>query len=125
MANWEELIREDQLKLIDDLSKERPVLLFKHSTRCSISAMVLDRLHRDWDEEALSQLGISVFVLDLIKYRTISDDIARNYAVSHQSPQVLMIRNGQCVYHASHFEIDRATLENMITRDIKGSVVLP
>lgn len=75
------------------------VLIFKHSTRCSISAMAKNRLERSWD---IGPGKVPFFFLDLLKHRDISDRIASMYGVQHESPQVLLIKNGKCIYHASH-----------------------
>ena len=84
------------------------VLLFKHSTRCSISQMALSRLERQWDETVFR---VPVFYLDLLNHRDISNAIAQRTNVTHQSPQVLLIRNGQCFYHASHSEISAGDIQ--------------
>ncbi|MBY0479876.1 MAG: bacillithiol system redox-active protein YtxJ [Chitinophagaceae bacterium] len=95
--NWIPLISEDQLPLIIAQSQNRPQLIFKHSTRCSISSMSLTRLER-----ADAPEGIDFYFLDLIKYRSLSAQVAETFKVYHESPQVLLIRNGQCVYDESH-----------------------
>lgn len=102
--NWvklEDMANLDQL--IQTESFEKPVVLFKHSTRCSISSMALNRLEMDWDIDP--EQAVPVY-LDLIAFRAISDKIAIDLSVRHQSPQVLLVKNGQCVYAASHSEID-------------------
>lgn len=102
--NWvklEDMANLDQL--IQTQSYEKPVVLFKHSTRCSISSMALNRLEMDWDMDPEQVVPV---YLDLIAYRAISDKIAADLNVRHQSPQVLLVKNGQCIYNASHNEID-------------------
>ncbi|MEL6537590.1 MAG: bacillithiol system redox-active protein YtxJ [Bacteroidota bacterium] len=79
------------------------MVIFKHSTRCSISAMALNRLERDFDQEQLE--GVPVYFLDLISFRELSNRVAEEFSVMHQSPQVLLIKNGQCVYDDSHMGI--------------------
>ena len=106
MMNWKNLEQQEQLAEIDQLSAIKPVLIFKHSTRCSTSAMVLNRLER-------SEINLPTeanFYLDLIAHRDISNAIASRYGVVHESPQALIIRNGKAVYHASHFEISAEEL---------------
>ena len=95
--NWITLTSESQLEQIKATSAEAPVFIFKHSTRCSISSMVKSRLER----AGLPQ-GMNFYYLDLINHRTLSNKIADEYAVQHESPQVLLIRNGECVYDESH-----------------------
>lgn len=95
--NWITLTSESQLEEIKSTSAEAPVVIFKHSTRCAISAMVKARLEREGAPQ-----GLNFYYLDLISHRSISNRIADEYAVEHESPQVLLIRNGACVYDESH-----------------------
>jgi len=99
---WKSLTSESQLDEIAELSKTKSVLIFKHSTRCGISRMVLSRF-----EESLTDNPEEVvfFYLDLLNYREISDGVAARFQVMHQSPQLLVIKNGACVAHGSHYEI--------------------
>ena len=94
---WKELTKKAQLKEIAE--SENVEFIFKHSTRCSISSMAASRLKREWD------LDFPIYYLDLITYRSISNQIATDFGVTHQSPQFLVIKNGKCVYHASHNSI--------------------
>jgi bacillithiol system protein YtxJ len=82
-------------------SHQKPVVIFKHSTRCSISSTALNRLERAWKEEESP-----AFLLDLISFRSISQKIAEIFEIEHQSPQVLVISNGQCIYSATHWDIN-------------------
>jgi len=95
--NWNELTEESQLADIKAESNSRPVIIFKHSTRCSISTMAKSRLER-----SIAPDHISFYYLDLIRYRTISAMLAEEFGVHHESPQVLLIRSGACVYDESH-----------------------
>ena len=95
--NWTELTTEEQLTTIKEQSKTQPVVIFKHSTRCNISSMAKSRLDR-----ASAPDGVLFYYLDLIKYRNISAKIVEVFGVHHESPQVLVIRNGECVYDESH-----------------------
>ncbi len=106
--NWLKLESLDQVKEIKEKSKEKAVLIFKHSTSCSISRTALDRLERNWKPDEMS--AVDSFYLDLLKYREISNQIAREFSVEHQSPQVLLIENGKAVYDQSHFDINYADL---------------
>ncbi len=96
--NWTQLTSISQLGNLDLESQSGTVLILKHSSRCSISAMALDRLERKWKNE----IPIKPYFLDLLAHRDVSNAIESRYGVMHESPQVLLIRNGQCVYHASH-----------------------
>jgi bacillithiol system protein YtxJ len=95
--NWIQLTEEAQLNDIKNLSNSKPQLIFKHSTRCSISSMAKSRLER-----ASAPAGVDFYYLDLIKHRNISQKIADVFDVSHESPQVLLIKNSECVYDESH-----------------------
>lgn len=101
--DWIELTEEETLDKIKEDSKEKSVLLYKHSTRCSISGASLDRIERNWKAEDFK--NADAYYLDLLKFRSISNKIATDFYVEHQSPQVLVIKNGRCVYHRSHFDI--------------------
>jgi bacillithiol system protein YtxJ len=97
MTNWIDLTTNEQLDQIVADSAAKPIVIFKHSTRCSISSMAQRRL------ENLSHTGPAVFYyLDLIRYRPLSNQIAEDFHVHHESPQILIIRNGECVYEESH-----------------------
>lgn len=101
--NWNSLSEEAQLKAIREESQEHPVMIFKHSTRCSISSMALARMERNWKDQASG--GISPYLLDLIANRSLSNAVATEFGVQHQSPQVLLISKGKCIYDASHYDI--------------------
>ncbi len=95
--NWKELKDEVGLEAIVQKSSERPQVIFKHSTRCSISTMAKSRLERA-DEPS----NIDFNYLDLIAHRNISTKIADDFSVEHASPQVLIIKNGECIYDENH-----------------------
>ncbi|MGX5817274.1 bacillithiol system redox-active protein YtxJ [Chitinophaga lutea] len=102
---WIALESEEQLNAIQERSFDHPVVIFKHSTRCSISGMVKTRLERSAEPE-----GLEFYYLDLIRYRSVSNRIAELYGVEHESPQVLLIRNGECIYDESHTAISMEEL---------------
>jgi len=95
--NWIALTTEEQLSEIKELSNERPVVIFKHSTRCSISSMAKGRLDRE-----TPPADVPFYYLDLIKYRSVSNKIAEVFGVHHESPQVLVLKKGECTYDESH-----------------------
>jgi len=95
--NWIDLNNQQQLVDIKELSKTRPQIIFKHSTRCSISTMAKSRLERSAQPQS-----VDFYCLDLLQYRTLSDQIAQEFAVSHESPQILLIQNTECIYQESH-----------------------
>lgn len=98
--NWNPITSIDQLAQIKEQSFQTPQVIFKHSTRCSISSMVLNRLERSTVPKQ-----VAFHYLDLLTYRSISDQITTDFAVYHESPQVLLIKNGECVYDESHHGI--------------------
>ena len=104
--NWNQLTTEQQIDELIQLSKEKPLVIFKHSTRCSISTTALSRLERAWASEQTP-----AFYLDLIAYRPISGMIAEKFDVEHQSPQILVIDNGKCTYSATHWDISMEDLK--------------
>ena len=112
--NWLPLIAEEQLMDVDALSNRndvKAVLLFKHSTRCSISIAALGRLERSWK---LMDTEVPTFYLDLLNYRNISQAIAQKYGIEHESPQILVIKNGKCIYSATHSDISSPEIEAAI-----------
>lgn len=99
--NWKEFTDEAGLEAIKTASKDMPQIIFKHSTRCSISTMAKSRLER-----SLAPENAVFHYLDLIAHRSISNKIADDFSVEHASPQILVIKNGECVYDESHNAID-------------------
>jgi bacillithiol system protein YtxJ len=110
--NWNTITEIEQLQAIKEESYNYPVLILKHSTTCSISGTALNRLERNWKQEKVGEL--KPYYLDLLRYRPISAEIANFFKVEHQSPQVLVIQNGECIYNASHFDISFAELEGVV-----------
>jgi bacillithiol system protein YtxJ len=92
-------------------SFSKPVLLFKHSTRCSISSMALNRLERNW---AGNEEKITPYYLDLIAFREVSNFIAQHSGIQHESPQAIAVKNGEVFYHASHNGISLADIMELI-----------
>lgn len=111
--NWTKLTSESQLKDII-ANTEQPAIIFKHSTRCSISATALSRLERSWKEDEVAPL--QAYFLDLLSYRPISNLVADTFSVTHQSPQLLLIHDGKCAYSASHMEISYPELKKQLER---------
>jgi len=109
-VGWRQLTNLGQLNEIGEVSTEKAVLIFKHSTRCSVSRMVLKQFENEFD----LQDKIVPYFLDLLEHREISNAIARDYEVQHQSPQVIIIKDGKAVYNASHERIDTKQLEQFI-----------
>ena len=105
--NWIALTDINQLNLIIEESNSKPVVIFKHSTRCIISKMALRGFESDYNfgDDFLC------YYLDLIANRDISNEIANRFGIEHQSPQILIIKNGVVVYNESHEGIDANVLK--------------
>jgi len=109
--NWNSLTQIEQLDAIVAASAEKPVVIFKHSTRCSISRMALKNFEREYN---LEESEVAPYFLDLLQHRDISNEIAQKFQVIHQSPQLLLIKNGKSVYDVSHSEIDAEALKSKV-----------
>ncbi|NBR13719.1 MAG: bacillithiol system redox-active protein YtxJ [Crocinitomicaceae bacterium] len=108
---WEHLTSENQLNNSWELSNKKAQLFFKHSTRCNISTMALNRFE---GSGILNNEAIECYYLDLLNYRDLSNLIAEKSGVQHQSPQVIVIRNGEVIYSESHGMINGREIEKMI-----------
>jgi bacillithiol system protein YtxJ len=100
---WFNLTSIDDLDAAIELSHKRPILIFKHSTRCSISTSALERLRRFWDG---NQVNVQAFYLDLLNHRDVSGEIAERLKVEHQSPQMILVKDGEAIFNSSHQMID-------------------
>jgi len=98
--HWNPLTDVHQLDEIVEISQNQPVVIFKHSTRCSISSTALSRFERAWGDTENA-----AFYLDLIAYRPISLEIAEKFGIQHQSPQALVISKGVCTSSTTHWDI--------------------
>lgn len=94
MINWLPLTSEQEFHAL--YNQEMPFAVFKHSTRCSISSMAKSRLEKEWN------LDIPIYYLDLLQYRSISNEIADASGVHHESPQLIVFKDKKVVYDASH-----------------------
>ena len=109
-VTWNQLTDLGELNEIITISEEKPVVIFKHSTRCSISRMALKQFENQYN----AQENIVPYFLDLLKHRDISNEIAIQFNVQHQSPQILVIKDGKSVYNASHSDIDADDLKRFL-----------
>lgn len=109
MITWNNITDENQLESIIKDSFTTPQLIFKHSTRCSISAMALNRFERQWEQEF-----VKPFYLDLLAYRKISNKISETFDVIHESPQILLVQNGVCTYETSHNDINISNVKDFL-----------
>ena len=110
--NWIPLEEEKQLDEIISNSNKIPQVIFKHSTRCSVSSMAKNRLDKN-----NAPNGSNFYFLDLIKHRNLSNKISDYFEVRHQSPQVLVIINAKCVYNESHSGITFDEIEVAIMQE--------
>lgn len=107
--NWIPLCSIEDLEQVIHLSQEKPQVIFKHSTRCNISSVAKNRLER-----AGTTGELQFHYLDLISYRPLSNSVAERFAVEHESPQILVIKNGKCVYNESHMGIDMDEIKDQL-----------
>ena len=108
-VSWIPLTAMNQLDQIKEISNNETVLVFKHSTRCGISRMVLKQFEKQFDP---SLSNLKLFYLDLLNHRDVSNEIAETFQVLHQSPQLLVIQHGVVVAHASHDAITSIALND-------------
>jgi bacillithiol system protein YtxJ len=107
---WRELTDLGQLNEIVNESTEKPVAIFKHSTRCSISRMALRQFEQEFDLED----KVIPYYLDLLEHRDISNEIANRFGVYHQSPQLIVIKEGKAIFDRSHESIDAKKLVDLV-----------
>ncbi len=100
--NWNKLEKPGQLDEIIKISAQTPVLIFKHSTRCAISRFALKQFENEYE---IPEEKAEPFFLDLLQHRDVSNEIAQRFSVQHQSPQLIVIKNGKAIYNISHGDI--------------------
>ena len=108
---WKALTQIEQLEQIVEDSKHKPIAIFKHSTRCGTSRIVLKQFEKSFN---LDTDSMDLYFLDLLTYREISNEVARKFEMLHQSPQLLIIKNGKVVASASHYEVNGLSLEQFV-----------
>ena len=109
---WIRITSTEQLNTILRNVGEKPILLFKHSTRCSISSMALTGFERNWSGEVECEL----YFIDLLKHRDVSQETAVLTGVVHQSPQCIVIKGSEIVYEATHSGIDARRIESILKK---------
>jgi bacillithiol system protein YtxJ len=107
---WQDLKDAAQLDAIAERSKTKTQFIFKHSTRCGISSMVMKQFVSAYDVT----ISADLHYLDLLNYRDVSNEVGYKFQVMHQSPQLLVLRNGVVVAHASHSDINDVDLEQHV-----------
>lgn len=108
---WIPLNTIDQLSYIEEKSKTKAQVIFKHSTSCGISRMVINQFTSAYN---LTEKDLDLYYLDLLSYRDVSDEVGYKFQVLHQSPQLLVIKNGVVVAHDSHGSINRIDLGRFV-----------
>lgn len=104
------LTSENEIEQLTSLSHQRPTLIFKHSTACPISSRSYG-LYRDYVEGTPADADVLFTEVYVIEHRTVSNAIAGRFGVRHESPQALLISNGESVWHASHWEITEEAID--------------
>ncbi|HMT30152.1 MAG TPA: bacillithiol system redox-active protein YtxJ [Bacteroidia bacterium] len=109
--NWIELTETEQINAINLESINNPdksFVIFKHSTRCSTSRLALRMFEAQWTN------SIPAYLINVVEHRQVSNKTAADYEILHESPQVLVIKNGECIYNASHSYIDAQSVINFL-----------
>ena len=109
--NWINFDQADQIRQIEEESRKTPCLIFKHSTRCSISSIAKFRLENEW---AFSEHEMVPYCLDLIEHRHISNAIAEKFEVHHESPQIILVWKGEVLLDASHLDISVGEIKEVL-----------
>jgi len=110
---WVEITSTNQLNDLLHNVGQKPILLFKHSARCSISAMALNGFERNW---STGKELCDIYFIDLLKYRDVSNLVAELTGIHHQSPQVIVIKDKEIVYDESHSGIDARRIEYILSK---------
>ena len=110
-VDWIPLTSLEQLKEIKEQSHSETIAIFKHSTRCGISRIVLRNFEKSFNKEVNN---LKMYYLDLLNYKDVSNETAGVFKITHQSPQLLVIKAGEAVTHASHNSISQVKLEEYL-----------
>ncbi|TXK71164.1 bacillithiol system redox-active protein YtxJ [Mesonia sp. HuA40] len=109
--DWLEVKKVNDVETILETSKRQTAIVFKHSTRCPVSRMALNRFEAEAD---FDNSQVAFFFLDLIQYREVSNLIAEKFQVTHQSPQIIILQNQKIIGHFSHHEIQAEVVADLI-----------
>jgi bacillithiol system protein YtxJ len=112
---WIELTNLDQLNAALRTSANRPILFFKHSTRCGVSSMALSTFEKTWK---LDTVPCDLYLLDLLSFREISNKVEELAGVTHQSPQAIVMVQQGVVYQASHSSIDAEEIQRILREEV-------
>ncbi len=114
--NWTDIVSIQTIESAVEKSFSQPVIIYKHSTRCGLSSVVKSRLERSWSKEPLP---VECYFLSLIQYRKLSDYLSDRFQVIHESPQILIIVGGVCIFHDSHMGVNHSAIKEAITLQIQ------
>ena len=106
---WRHITEMSHLDEIVEASKSKPQLIYKHSTRCGVCSMVRNRLDSEWSHNG----RIDPWHLDLLAHRDISNAIANRFNIRHESPQIIILSNGNAVVHVSHASLGSRDLDQV------------
>ena len=108
---WIPLTTKEQLDTIVERSQTKPQLIFKHSTRCGISRMVINSFKEQYN---FTENDFDLYYLDLLSFREVSNEVSYKFQVLHESPQLLVVKNGEVLVHASHGAINGVDLASLV-----------
>lgn len=111
MAPWIPLTSLDGLSTLTEDSNTNTCIILKHSTTCPISSVAKMRIDDHWD---IDDPNLKLYYLDLIAHRSVSNQIADQFEIVHESPQILIIKEGRCVYDVSHMDINMSEIKDGI-----------
>lgn len=109
---WKEITTLEELDKLEEESQEKTLVIYKHSTRCGVSRMVLRQFESEYDLP--KSAPVNLYFLDLISHREVSNKIAEKFKIHHESPQLIIIKNGKAVYHASHQSISAKNIRDFV-----------
>ena len=109
---WTILTEENQIAEIIALSNSIPVYIFKHSTTCGISAQAKENVEISFKN---TDKPFLFYYLDLLKYRSVSNEVASKLNVHHQSPQLILVHDGQVAFTTSHHKIKATILTDSLS----------
>lgn len=109
---WMDITSGETIESAIEKSFSQPVVIYKHSTRCGLSSVVKSRLERSWSMEPLPA---TCYFLNLIQYRQLSDNLSNQFQVIHESPQILIIVDGVCIFHDSHMGVNHSAIKQAIS----------
>ncbi|MGM0932489.1 MAG: bacillithiol system redox-active protein YtxJ [Bacteroidota bacterium] len=107
---WKYITEEQDIEELEKQSFSKPVIIFKYSTRCGISRITLRKFENDLPEN----MDVAFYFMDLVKYRSLSNEIAERFKVSHESPQLIVLKEGKVLHHSSHQDINPKLLSEYI-----------